>query len=540
MKAAFRIISLVSLLTLRSLGAPEDTQTIFIPAQTVIFDSLSGGKGGSHGTGFTSYCIEKHKDEPALNPQQKMVPFHGGVEFQTGDGKWTKSYTLTEAIVKRFIQLTPPSPLANPDGGDDGYLSLSRGVSGDDFVSARFTASLVAPEGATISGTIKSEFFDALKAASIGSTDRDTTEDKIWDTAPQLFTFSQSQRPAPLLEGESVRPVLTLSKINRSQKRPVSIRFLEAPSGGTAIIINDPQGNVIAIDTAFGKVAGDRLAALLCEEVKQTKGRNLFIFATHPDADHIAGLEAHFRDAPCKPTRILRSQTAQPKLENRFSQLGGMYEPNPPSGFQKKSIGQGTMELLHSAQLTSDYLSRHETTKLLGRDVVGVVSEVEDSELVSDGYCRLSLARWKLAKSVNEHSIVTRFTHNEVSTLQLGDANTRMIAAMLKTIPKADRSQTGEDELRSHILVWPHHHWCPSDEKDMKVLKQFLARVKPQVIVFTSPTKSAGKKQSRERLEKFMKEYKKSNAGVMLHWLSDGELEVITDLCRPGQVKGLA
>lgn len=131
--------------------------------------------------------------------------------------------------------------------------------------------------------------------------------------------------------------------------------------------------------------------------------------------------------------------------------------------------------------------------------------------------CALRILRWKNAVTVNQHSLVTRFTHNGVTTMQLGDADERVIKELLDS----------EAPLRSHVLVWPHHQWCPADPNIQNLLMRFLRVVRPQVIVITQP-KSGVQNQSKPRLSALLQQYQQENHGVIIHWLENGEVRLVT------------
>ena len=88
------------------------------------------------------------------------------------------------------------------------------------------------------------------------------------------------------------------------------------------------------------------------------------IFATHPDADHIAGLRAHFETAPCVPDQIIRPLTTIPDLQSKFQIVPDLFLQKLRGVYKQQEMLPGQIESAERPDArASSYLSRWQTVR---------------------------------------------------------------------------------------------------------------------------------------------------------------------------------
>ena len=368
-----------------------------------------------------AYCMEFHKKTPTADTVFRS--FIGRVRLTYKDGT-QQALTLQKAVSDGLISI---------DGGGS-YLKvlihkrdpLVRAV---DFIEDALATEQESSAACQLTHKESAEaLFASIHAAETGTlarcleSSRERVQRQLW------------KQGRVCLAKRSLDSLTVYSKFGLNPNHCTKMTYLGLPSGGTATLYEETTGNLLLIDSGFKKDC-DNILEFIAEHHGQNRNEiRLRILVTHPHADHVGGIGA-FNDRGVEVSEIICPEV--PLGSARLPAMTGLSElMRKKYGYSERAMGLFSLFTKHQTKGQSVSLSgnRAQHSEEANKVDVGIQSVTLDIGGDSD----IRLYRFRDAANVNDLSIVTRIAFNGVVRLDLGDAGTSVLAALLKRAKRDD------------------------------------------------------------------------------------------------------
>lgn len=326
-------------------------------------------------TSGTAIADEAASDEPATESQQ------GSIEFSVDtDGAPTDDWPLFVSVEGAGDQRISPSGGSEevPSGSHDIDVACEYAIASDGTL---LRTADVTPSSVEVDGGDTTEASVTLERVDPSSTDRDEYERHI-ETAYEYLESHVSQDQADELKA-AAEDLLPPENAPPADNGRLVATFVDVGQGDAAIV-QLPDDRTMLVDAGPSSDAAAVTAALRARGISRID----FLVATHPDADHIAGM-----------ARVLSS-----------FDVGQVWAPAATNNTQ---TFEGFLDAIEAKGLMID-------TGCRGKDIVSP----DDAS-----YGISILGPSSVAETTNDSSLVIRVSYGSTSFLLTGDADASDIAA---------------------------------------------------------------------------------------------------------------
>lgn len=408
----------------------------------------------------TSYCLDIFSKVP---DDGTIKFFSGRIKLTFKDGQ-VRTLNIQDAIDEKIVQLI------NSRYSSMNITSLDKNLASLEFING----------GIGVSELSQRELLDSEDLFYLLDKLERIRQQKMLSRSTLQVEYVWNTTNVPLVKKLGDRSI-SYSRISYNDDKYSRVHYFRLENGGSIRVIKDYDGRLVMTDTGFGAKDYLRIKNYLMATY-QTDKIQMKIILSHLDKDHINGLETFIKSFDVNEIVI---PGANPKAVNSLKKLMSMKSKLEGANYSLSELSGDNF--LHFKKAGTDSYSLSPESNIEGTNLVRT--------RIYFGESTMSLFRHTDPLTPNEHSIVTHINFNNVSHLDLGDANTKVIRQLLKL----DRHQ-----LESTVMQWPHHYWIPN-RSEQEILKEFLDKVGPQKI-FVSHGRNEG---SRYALEEFFDRYQK-------------------------------
>ncbi len=236
--------------------------------------------------------------------------------------------------------------------------------------------------------------------------------------------FSTSKKPVreselPVFVNQPNESGRVLAKTNYDPNHNLDINYIQLEDGGNSFVVKTPEKELLIFDTGKTKKDAARLQQLIKSSGDDITSAKVFI--THTDADHINGLKRWLKDDVKIDQIIVSDMYSSKNGAKQFEKFKAQLEKC--CNYTQSSLGEGLA--ISFSQGVND----------ISLEAIPMLSNTTSASKVrfSSGD-QLVLFKKRSSSQVNDLSMISRFEHNGVSHLSMGDAGTSSIRSVLSDV----------------------------------------------------------------------------------------------------------